>query len=102
MRITVRPSTQRTKKLMASFYNDAGDHIKTVHFGGAGYGDFIQYSKTDPKLAKAKRLAYIKRHRVSENWRDPMTAGALSRYLLWEKPSLAAALKKFKVMFNFV
>ena len=29
------------------------------------------------------RAAYIARHTVRENWNDPYSAGALSRWLLW-------------------
>jgi len=65
-----------------------------------GCKDFIKYSAIDPVLAKRKRAAYIERHRVMENWRDPMRAGTLSRYILWEKPTLERSIKKFAMIFK--
>ena len=101
MRVVIKNSPRPTKKLVASFFDDDGTLVKTVHFGGRGYNDFIVYSKTDKALAKRKRLAYLRRHRVRESWRDPMTPGSLSRWILWEKPSLPAAIRKYKVLFDF-
>ena len=51
---------------------------------------------------EAARKAYIARHGKAENWGRTrvMTPGWLSRYLLWEKPSLdetiAAASRKYR------
>ena len=100
MRIEVAPSTRPGKKLVARFFDAEDKVIKTTHFGDVRYKDFTSYSMDDPKVAKERRLAYIKRHRTAENWRDPMAAGTLSRYLLWEKPTLTTALKKYRVMFD--
>lgn len=96
---SITRSTRRGKKLKAVFFSET-EKIKTVHFGGSGCKDFIKYSAIDPALAKRKRAAYIKRHRVKENWRYPMRAGTLSRYILWEKPTLDRSIKKFAVMFK--
>ena len=98
--VTIKPSTRKDKKFMAQFKDASGRRIKTTHFGGAGCMDFIKYSKLDPTHAKQKRLQYIKRHRVRESWRDPTAAGTLSRYILWEKPTLNASLKKYRMMFR--
>lgn len=96
----LKPSSRRDKKYMALFYDDRNRLVRTTHFGGRGYNDYTMYSKRDPELARLKRVSYIRRHRVRENWRDPMAAGTLSRYLLWEKPTLTAALKKYRMMFD--
>lgn len=96
---TISRSSRRGKKLKAVFFTE-NKKIKTVHFGGSGCKDFVKYSVIDPVLAKRKRAAYIKRHRVMENWRDPMRAGTLSRYILWEKPTLERSIKKFAVIFK--
>ena len=45
--------------------------------------------------SKKKRDAYLKRHAVNEDW-TKRSAGALSRWILWEKPSVSAGLKEFK------
>ena len=69
---------------------------RTVHFGQAGASDFTTHND------EALRQAYIARHSKPENWGRTrvMTPGWLSRYLLWEKPSLdeaiAAASRKYR------
>ena len=69
---------------------------RTVHFGQRGADDFTIHRD------EAARKAYIARHGKAENWdrTGVMTPGWLSRYLLWEKPSLdeaiAAASRKYR------
>ena len=46
------------------------------------------------------RDAYLKRHIVNENWDDFTSAGSLSRYILWEKPTIEASIKFFKSKFK--
>ena len=95
--LVIVPSTRASKKYVARF----GDG-QLVHFGGKGCGDFIVYSKLGTELAHKKRAAYIKRHGATESWRDPRTPATLSRYILWEYPTLhkavAAYVKKFKLV----
>jgi hypothetical protein len=100
MKVTFAPSTRKNKKYVAIFKAEDDRVLKKTHFGGRGCGDFTVYSKIDPTIARRKRLAYIKRHRVRECWRDPTTAATLSRYILWEKPTVEKAIKKFRVMFG--
>lgn len=50
---------------------------KVVHFGQKGGQTYIDHKD------KAKREAYLARHKAKENWDDPYSAGALSRWLLW-------------------
>ena len=47
-----------------------------------------------------RKKRYIDRHKARENWSDPMTAGALSRYILWNKPTLRASIADYKKRFN--
>jgi hypothetical protein len=84
---------------MAIFSNGSG-RSKTVHFGAKGYGDYTKYWKVDPKLARAHRASYIQRHARHEHWDDPTTPGALSRYILWEKPTVEQAVRSFKRRFK--
>ena len=83
------------KKLTAIFYNDEKVPIKTAHFGAVGYPDY-----TVPPHDKERRNRYITRHRSNETWSNPMTAGALSRYILWEYPSLPTEINQYSVRFN--
>lgn len=87
------------KKYRAVFQTDKGRE-KNVDFGASGMGDFIQYSKENKEKALQKKNAYIARHRVNENWDEPTSAGALSRYILWNEPSLHASLADYRQRFN--
>lgn len=85
------PSSEKKYKLVATF-----DNGKSVQFGGKGYMDYtLYYARNGPEVAKKKRAAYISRHRVRENWKDPTSRGALSRYILWEYPTIQEATKKY-------
>jgi hypothetical protein len=68
----IQKSTRAGKRFMATYANG-----KVVHFGQAGGQTYIDHGD------KAKREAYLARHKKRENWSDPFSAGALSRYLLW-------------------
>lgn len=95
--VTITRSNRKGKKYTATFKDGT-----RVHFGGKGCKDYIQYSKQSPALAKAKRAMYIKRHLASqaENWNNPKSPGALSRWILWEKPTLEEAIKSFSRRFR--
>jgi hypothetical protein len=50
---------------------------------------------------KLRRANYLSRHRTSESWTNPKTAGALSRWLLWgDSTSFATNLADFKRRFS--
>jgi hypothetical protein len=97
--ISIKPSTNKDKKLMATFEKDNGRQV-TTHFGSKGFLDYTKYYKQDPKLAKEKRASYLARHRVNEDWNDVTSAGALSRWILWSEPTIEQSIKKFKKRFN--
>jgi len=78
---------------MAIFYDD-GKKKKTTHFGSAGMSDF-----TKNKDENRKKL-YLERHRKRENWNSYMTAGALSRWILWNKKTISASIADYKKRFN--
>lgn len=98
--VHIGPSPQKTKKMMAVFIDDFRETYKTTHFGARTYGDYTVYWKLNPDLARAKRRQYMLRHRVRENWSDPTSAGALSRYILWEKPTISEAIRAFRRRFK--
>lgn len=97
--ISIKPSSNKDKKLMATFERDNGRTV-TTHFGQKTAMDYTKYYKQDKELAKEKKDAYIARHKVNENWNDPTSAGALSRWILWELPTIESAIKKYKNKFN--
>lgn len=64
-------------------------------FGAAGMDDYTITHDKD------QRLRYLTRHRKNENWNNPKSAGALSRYILWgDSTSIEANLSAFKRRFN--
>ena len=80
------------KKWRAEF-ND-GTH---TDFGSEGMDD---YTKTHDK---DQRLRYLTRHRKNENWNNPKSAGALSRWILWgDHDSVEANLSAYKRRFPHV
>ena len=85
------PSKKPMKKF-AAVYDDG----TRVDFGSRGSSTYIDHND------KKKRDNYIARHGATsaEDWNDPKTAGALARYILWEKTSLAEAIHAFKKRFN--
>ena len=91
--VKIKPSKTENKKYTAIFYNKDKTKIKTTHFGAKGYSDYTKHKDPDRK----KR--YIERHKARENWNNPMSAGALSRYILWQYPSLDKSIKYYKNKF---
>ncbi len=66
-----------------------------MYFGADGYKDYTLGA------SDGDRMNYIARHRVNENWDDPMTAGALSRYILWgESRNIDENITAFKKKFG--
>lgn len=99
----IKPSSNQNKKLMAKFEFESKDgtpgRTKTVHFGAKGMMDYTKYYKQDKDLANERKKAYISRHRANENWNDPTSAGALSKYILWNLPTIEASIKSYKNTF---
>ena len=90
------PGTSGNAKMKATFTDASGD-TKTTQFGYKGMSDFTKHKD------EGRRDSYLARHGSkgqNQNWKDPTTAGALSRYVLWEKTSLPAAKSAFKKRFN--
>jgi hypothetical protein len=85
-------STRKSKKYMVKFQLDDG-RVKTIHFGQAGMSDYTQHHDPD------RKARYLARHERRENWDDPTTPGALSRWILWNLPDLQLSLIDFKKRF---
>jgi hypothetical protein len=85
----IEKSTRKGKRFMATYANG-----KVVHFGLDGGSTYIDHQD------KEKRAAYLARHKKRENWNDPFSAGALSRWLLWgDSTSLDANHNAFMAKF---
>jgi len=68
---------------------------REISFGASGYQDYtLGASDSD-------RLNYIARHRVNEDFEDPLTAGSLSRWILWgDSRSIEKNIEAFKKRFG--
>lgn len=91
---SVRPSRKKDKKWDATFVYPDG-HTKTIPFGAKGMSDYTKHKN------KTRKQRYLSRHSgMGEHWNKPDTAGALSRWILWNKPSFRASLDDFKKRFH--
>lgn len=71
------------------------DDKKHVPFGAVGYQDYTQHHDA------LRRAHYLTRHKSRENWSDPMSAGALSKWILWgESTSLSRNVASFRRRFS--
>jgi len=97
--ISITKSDKPGKKLKAVF--KVGNREKTIHFGASSNKDYtIYYKEAGKDKANKMRDAYIARHRVNENWSDPMTAGSLSRFVLWEAPTVSGGISAYRKRFG--
>jgi hypothetical protein len=91
--LSIKPSTRATKKYMATFLEDNGK--QTIrHFGSMGMSDYTIHKDAE------RKMRYLLRHKANEHWEDPKTAGALSKWILWNKPTLSASVEDYKKHFN--
>ena len=93
MKVIIKKSTNPKKKYMAIFY-EGDKKVRTTHFGAAGMSDFTKHR--DPK----RKQRYINRHKKRENWDDFMSAGSLSRYILWGETTLKKSIDEYKKKFK--
>jgi hypothetical protein len=90
---TLRRSRNPEKKWDAVFEKEGKE--KVVAFGARGYSDFTKHKDV------TRKARYIKRHSgMGEHWNKPDTPGALSRWILWNKPSLKGSLRDFRKRFD--
>jgi len=92
--VQLSKSNQEGKKYKAVFYDENRKKIKTTHFGASGMSDYTKHGDED------RKQAYLARHKNNENWADYKSAGSLSRYILWNKPSISASYNDYVKKFN--
>lgn len=97
VKVDIKKSSRDDKRYMAIF-TDSNGNKSTTHFGYADGNKtgstFIDHNNED------KKKAYIARHRVNENWADYKSPGALSKHILWNKPTLTASINDYKSKFK--
>ena len=94
------------KKWRAVFKTDQ-DKEKTTDFGSSGMRDFTLINNKTSKFYLPKIIdrnvvkdSYLRRHKKNENWNNPISAGALSRWLLWDKKTMKSSIANFKKKFS--
>jgi len=82
------------------------DEKRTTHFGDDRYRDFLlmndrnsKYYEPNKDEREKVRSNYRQRHK-GDNLDNPFSAGALSYYLLWNKPTLRASIKDYEEKFG--
>lgn len=90
--ISIKKSNDGKTKLTATFEVDG--KIKKVRFGAKGMSDYTIHKNDE------RRDRYIARHKKNENWNDPLSKGALSRWILWNKKNLNDSIEDYKLRFN--
>ena len=94
MYVSIGKSTRQGKKMVAVFYDEAKKKIKTTHFGASGYEDYTTHGEMQ------RKMNYIARHKDREDWNDYMSSGSLSRWILWNKPTLSESIKDYMSRFR--
>lgn len=94
--VQLKKSTSEGKKYTAVFYDENRKKIKTTHFGQAKAKDFTSHGED----AEERKKLYLDRHRNNEDWNDYKSAGSLSRFILWNKPSVSASYNDYLKKFN--
>jgi hypothetical protein len=89
MTVILKKDRDGTHKFVAEVPT-ANGRSKQVHFGRQGYSDYTKHKD------KTRMERYLTRHRKRENWTRAgrYTPGFWSRWLLWSKPGMQAALKQ--------
>jgi hypothetical protein len=89
-------SDKPSKKYMVKFLNPKTGRLKTIHFGAAGMIDYTIWHKDEKHKNR-----YLERHsRFHEDWNNPYTAGFWSRWLLWNKKTIADSIRDINDRFN--
>ena len=93
LKLYLHKSDKPAKKYYIEFINPDTNRLKRMYFGAANMND---YTITGDDKAKER---YIKRHKARERW-DTLSPGMLSRFLLWNLPTLTASIKDTNKRFN--
>ena len=90
--VEIDKSDKKDKKLVAKFQFRDGKR-KPTDFGAKGYSDFTIHKNPN------RKAKYLVRHN-SEDWEDFTTAGALSRWILWNEPDLNLSFNNYLARFS--
>jgi len=94
--VNIKPLRTGKKKYIAVFeiLKSGKKTKKTIKFGAKGMSDFTIHKVIE------RRNRYIKRHTKDLRTNNPIRAGYLSMYILWNKKTFNASLKDYKRRLN--
>lgn len=93
MKLNIIKSPNPDKKLRAIFTDEDGKETK-IDFGDSSASDYTIHKN------KLRKDLYLSRHKAREDWLHPMSAGSLSRWILWNTSDLEKNVKLFKSRFH--
>ena len=86
--VSIKRSTKKGKKLMATF--ETNGRTKIIHFGASGMSDLTKHHDI------TRKNRYIFRHHKDLGTGNPVRAGYLSMFILWNKSSLQASISDYR------
>ena len=95
MNLYIYESARKDKRFLAIFVEN--DNIKfKINFGSKNGMTFVDHGDI------LKRENYLERHSaLNEDWENPTTAGALSKWILWgQSPNINTNIELFKKRFK--
>jgi hypothetical protein len=80
-------------------YDVVDEDCKVVRFGASDYEDYTKHKDV------ARKALYLSRHH-KEDWANLDKAGAWSRWILWNKPTLKGSMRdmerRFGIKISFI
>jgi hypothetical protein len=92
--VSIHKSNVKGKKYTAVFYDKDMEEVKRTQFGAKGMSDYTIHKDEE------RKQRYLDRHRKNENWNDFESAGSLSRFLLWNLPTLKESFEDYLKRFD--
>ncbi len=96
MKVLLLQSPKKDKKYRVVFYNKNTETISFTDFGAKGMSDFTIHKDKERKQKFLQRFSKL----IEKHKNDPTKPITLSKYILWNKPTLKASWTDYKKQFN--
>lgn len=100
--VVLEKSKRPAKKFQVSFYEDETlfNKVKTVHFGSAGYEDFLNHKDIERRERYKARHSKIFKKDGKRAVDDIFSPSFWALHLLWNKPTLEESIKDMEKKFS--